>query len=258
MRDGRKGGPAPKHRGAAGAARGEVRRKAERLVAETGIPRPMAFQVVRGQLTLNDALQRLALADKVDNLVRRYGFNKALATQIALGQADLDQALLKRRLAEWMAEHEHDSLLVMARDADRQVALAAHGGEVHRGRVVAVDKYEFDFAPKKGEPGRIHKVTLRWGCWAEHFAKVKSQVRVDPEGTGPVEPRFRPQDRYGLSDRRLFGYMESGARLEVAVLEGERFTGTVEWMSRWEFGLKLKRGVSVVIFRHALAGVEER
>jgi sRNA-binding regulator protein Hfq len=83
---------------------------------------------------------------------------------------------------------------------------------------------------------------------------VRNQIKRDKERNAAAEPIWKPQDRYGCSDRRLFGVLDEGVPATATTLEGEIFQGIVEWMGRWEFGMLLKKkNARVVIFRHALA-----
>ena len=64
----------------------EVREAAERLVAQSGLPRPMAFQVASGALTLNDAIH---LRQGVPNEAQRV----VASVEVELG-ADLAESIL--------------------------------------------------------------------------------------------------------------------------------------------------------------------
>lgn len=238
-------------------ARDALRLRADKLVQETGIPRALAFQVAAGTVQLNDALQRLAMQDRIEGLMRQHNLPRSLAAQIALGQASLDTALFRRRMQEYLAEHKTDSVLLRAAETGERVSLGVLGRRWINGVVLSVGKYEFDFQGAEGEPVRMHKLQVKVGAWARDLAKVRSQVRTDKTLDRDAEPIWRPKDRYGCSDRRLFGYFDAQTRIVAATTEGDVVKGTVDWVGRWEFGVKLARGVKVVVFRHALADMGE-
>jgi sRNA-binding regulator protein Hfq len=50
--------------------------------------------------------------------------------------------------------------------------------------------------------------------------------------------------------------MEAEERLTIHLLEGSVLTGTIDWIGKWEIGLKLKKGPVAAIFRHAMAELE--
>ena len=70
----------------------------------------------------------------------------------------------------------------------------------------------------------------------------------------PRSPAERPQDRYSLSDKRLFQAMDEAHQISVTLLEGEVIRGKISWFGRWEFAIEVKGGAEIVVFRHALAG----
>lgn len=234
-------------------ARVEQRKKAAALAKDTGLPANLAHQVVLGNLKLNDVVERLAVRDRVDALVRKHDLPKSLATQIAMGQADLEQVLQKRRLSEHLDAHRERSALAEALQSSRVVSLGLHNAEQRRGRVTALDRYEISLTGDNGVVENIHKLRVKFMADDEHIKAVRNQLRRDKDRPERCEPTWKPQDRYGCSDRRLFGLIDEQAEIQVTLLEGEVFRGQPTWMGRWEFGMVLpKKKVEVVIFRHAL------
>jgi len=234
--------------------RNEIRKKSEKLVKETGIPHPLAWQVARGDMTLNEVLQKLALKDKVESLIRRHDLPRSLATQVAKGQADLEQVLVKRRLEAHLEQWRSHSMLVSAAAHGRPVTLALHGQRWVTGVVEAVEQYEFVFLEDGAEASeRIHKLQAKLGCEAEHARALRRAIKKDKDRDAVTEPVWKPQDRYGCSDKRLFGYLDAARAVRVTTLEGEVVSGDLQWMGRWEVGLRLKKGEPVTVFRHAIA-----
>ncbi|MEL6347705.1 MAG: hypothetical protein AAFV53_31655 [Myxococcota bacterium] len=234
----------------------QIRAKAEELIQTTGLPRNLAFQVAMGNLTLNEVLEKLAFRDEVEKLIRRHSFPRSLATQIAMGQVNLDDILQKQRLRDYIEENRERSLLVEAAASGQRVTLLLHGQRRKSGKVLKVNQYDFEFQGKKGDPETIHKLQARAGWDARRNAAVLSSFKKDKNRSKEEEPILKPQDRYHCSNRRLFQHMEASDRLIVHLLEGDVVTGTVDWLSRWEFGLKTKKGHVVTIFRHAMIDLE--
>ena len=50
----------------------------------------------------------------------------------------------------------------------------------------------------------------------------------------------------------MFGYLDRQIEVQVSLLNGEVFRGTVTWFGRYEFGLRLRGDADIVVFRHAL------
>ncbi len=220
----------------------------------TGLPRALARQVVCGQLTANDAIRRLAIRTQVEGLISTHQLPKSLATQIALGQADLEQVLRKRRLKEHLLRMADHSALLVALADETPLTLFLHGQRVTAGRVTGVDRYEVVLDGKDGEE-RVHKLQIKMLCASSDLRRARRQIKRAPKVPRTAEPVPLPQDRYGCSDRRLFGYLDQETDVRVTLLEGERLRGTVTWLSRWEFGLQQRKGVEMTVFRHALADI---
>lgn len=234
----------------------QVRAQAEELIENTGIPRNLAFQVAMGNLSLNEVLQKLAFRDEVEKLIRRHDFPRSLATQIAMGQVKLDDVLRKRRLQEYIEQNRDRSMLTDAAASGERVSFLVHGRQRKGGVVSNVTAYEFTLTPKKGEPEVIHKLQVRAGWNARKNAAILSSIKKDKSRSEAIEPIVKPQDRYHCSNRRLFHHMEAGDKLSILLLEGDIVIGTIDWIGRWEFGIKTKKGPVVTVFRHAMAGLE--
>jgi sRNA-binding regulator protein Hfq len=223
----------------------------------TGIPKRLAQQVAAGQITLNTALEKLAQQDRVEGLMRRHGMSRALATQVAIGHADLGAVLRKVRMKEHKDAHYNRSLLDDAAADGRVVRFALHGGRQVEGVVKSIDRYEFDM-DVDGASERIHKLTVKFAMVPDDAKRVRRALRFDKNlKDRPKDPIVRPQDRYTCSDRRLFSYIDDRTQVKVTLLEGEQFRGEITAMCRYEFVLKLKGGVEIVIFRHSLADISE-
>ena len=236
-------------------SRGQYRERAEELVVQTGIPRNLAFQVAMGNITLSDALKKLAFRDEVEKLIRRYEFQRSLATQIAMGQISLDEVLRKQRRLTYFEENNTRSILTESQASGDRITIMVHGQKRKQGRVLEVGAYEFTFKGK-GEPESIHKLQVKAAWDGRRNAAVLSSIKKNRSRSKPCEPILKPQDRYHCSNRRLFQHMEAGDRLTIHLLEGSILTGTIDWLGKWELGLKLKKGPVAVIFRHAMADLE--
>jgi sRNA-binding regulator protein Hfq len=235
--------------------RSHHREKAEDLVVKTGLPRNLAFQVAMGNLTLSDALKKLAFRDEVEKLIRRHELQRSLATQIAMGQVSLEDVLRKQRRQTYFEEHKSRSMLMDVLASGQRITLMLHGQKRTSGTIVEVGPYEFT-VQGKGEPETIHKLQVKAAWDARRNAAVFSSIKKNRDRAQPCEPIVKPQDRFHCSNRRLFQHMEAEERLTIHLLEGSVLTGTIDWIGKWELGLKLKKGPVAVIFRHAMADLE--
>jgi hypothetical protein len=228
--------------------------RAADIAKSTGIAPGVARQVASGKLDLNEVLKRMAVADEVNRIMVQHELNRALATQVVLGHAKLEDVLSRRRIEAHLATHRDRSVLEAAAASGKPLTLGLHGHKTCHGTVLAVDRYEFTF--KEAESGTesvIHKLQAKYAFAPDEYKKVKKALDYDKvRRERTVEPRPRPQDRFGCSDRRLGQAMDRKTPVTAVTLEGECFTGEVAWIGRYEFGLRSRAGGEVVIFRHAL------
>lgn len=231
-----------------------VAAKAAEIARTTGLPAAIAKQVAAGKADLNEVLKRMAVADEVNRLMQVHDLNRALATQIVLGQAELAGVLARRRVEALLAATRDRSGLEEAAGRERDISLGVHGHKTLRGRVIRVDQYEFLFRDAEtAAETLIHKLQVKYAFDPEDFKRVRKALDYDKaRRERVVEPRARPQERYGCSDRRLGAALDGKTAVTAVTIEGECFSGEVSWVGRYEFGLRTKQGAEVILFRHAL------
>jgi sRNA-binding regulator protein Hfq len=237
----------------------DIDKKAADIARTTGIPLHAARLVALGQQDLNEVLKRLAFQDEVNTLIQRHNFNRALATQIALGQVSKDAMLAKRRVDEHLNQSRHRSLLEEAAADKRELQVALHGHRSLHVRVKSVDKYEVQLENlESGAVEVFHKLQLKCAWPAAESKKVRKALSWDKaRKERSIDPIARPQDRFACSDKRLGLLMDKKSDITATLLEGEVFTGQIAWVSRYEFALRTRQGIEVVIFRHALDDLKE-
>ncbi len=237
----RKGGRKPPQRNDDAA-----RRRADEL-HEQGMPYQMAMAVAHGRLDLSEALERMARKDRVTKLMERHDLSRALATQVAIGHADLDRVLARRRMEEHR-DANRDRTCLEPNAGQVAVQLA---GRLVKGTITALDPYTFTIEAN-GKSEEVHKLEARYGYDPNDWKVVKKAVKSDKKGDPDVRPATRPQDRHSCSDKRLFGYLDSKEEVVVTLLDSTVLRGRVSWFGRYEFGIEVKEGVDVTVFRHAL------
>lgn len=231
----------------------ELKRKVDSLVLDSGIPRPWAWQVARGQTSLNAVITRLAQRDRVAQLMSRHGLAKSVATQVADGTLDLEAVLRKARQVKHLVDHRDHATLDSALASAQPLTLWLHGNRKLTGRVVGVDAYEFQFQADGSDALTLHKLQAKLA----HPADLKVKVRVAASGHAACEPIPKPQDRYPCSDRRLFCAHDDGQESRFVTLEGDELVGQLAWVGKWEVGVRQRGGAELVVFRHAIALFEE-
>lgn len=229
-----------------------IRARADEL-AESGMPFQMAMAVAQGRLELNAALERLAQRAEVDRLMRDHDLTRAFATQVALGHADLDTFLAKRRFLAHREENANRSCLESAASSGDTWVFGLFEGRKVEGTISEVTTYQATLVADGAEPEELHKLAFKYAYRPDDWKRVKKAIRKNKElSAEPRTPSERPQDRYTCSDRRLFGYMDEEATVDVTLLEGEILQGSIAWFGRFEFGLRVKGDAEIIVFRHAL------
>ncbi len=238
----------------------EIQAEIARLQKDMGLPREVALRVARKEVTLNQVLNEMATRDKANNLMRRHGLDRALATQVAKGQADLDRVLHRRRMASHLALHAERSVLLDALQDGRAWRFALHGHRVVTARVVGVDRYEARLAASGSDAEEpVHKLQFKLAWRPEEDKLARKGFRWDSAlKEAPKPPVERPQDRFGCSNRKLFGWLEGDTKVGFTTLEGEIVQGKVAWFSRYEVGVSVRGKTEVIVFRHALARAAEQ
>ena len=235
--------PKPKPR-----AEQSPKQRAQDLV-DSGMPYQMAMAVVHGKMELNEALERLSRRDRVNQLMERHELSRALATQVAIGHADLKQVLHRRRLHAHRESFRDRTCL----EAGAELTVARFGHDHCRLIIETADAYALVGSVEGAESGEIHKLTLKFAYAPADAKKMRKAIKKDKTVAGEgLEPAKRPQDRYTCSDRRLFGYVDSGREVVATLMDGDVLRGVITWFSRYECGFKLKGDVELTLFRHAL------
>lgn len=231
-----------------------IREKAEALHAK-GLPFQLAMSVAQGYMDFNEALERMARREKVQRIEAQHDLDRAVATQIVLGQVRLESVLYRRRFEA----HRNDNRDRTCLGAAARLTFGVHGQTTITGTIVDAGSYEL-IVHQDGvaEPAPLHKLQIKYAYAPDVWKQAKKAFRKDKAlSAAPREPVVRPQDRYGCSDRRLFRCLDSSLDVDATLLEGEVIHGKVSWIGRFEFGMVVKGGAEVVVFRHALANFAE-
>lgn len=218
-----------------------------------GLPEALAKAVASGNMPLNDALEQMAQAAQVERLMAKHGLLRSVAVQVAMGQMDLDTLLARRRLKEVVDRDRAKSCI----QEGRRLAFATQGGGRVIGTITSVTAYELDVEDADGVVHHHHKLDLRYAYEPDDWKRVRKGITF-PRGrdAARVEPEEKPQHRYNCSNQLLFEYMEARQLVRVGLLGEKELSGFVVWFAQYEFGLELRSGADVTVFRHALASVE--
>ena len=194
-------------------------------------------------------------------LMSRHDMSRSDAVQITQGKMCIDKMLHRRRRQHHLVAHDDRGIFEPALRDGRPRVFALHGREILVARVKAIRPYDVDLLPlgpdRKpcGDLLTIPKIRFKFGCYLDHVPRIQQAMTFHSDGAETVEPIRKPQHRYKLSNKKLFGWIDAACGICVKTLEGEMVTGTLSWIGRWEIGLDVC-GVELVIFRHALENIQ--
>jgi len=163
-------------------------------------------------------------------------------------------------IKQYLGEHQMDSVFESESGKEGVWTLFLHDGRQVSGRISQNETYEFHLLAADGSSEKIHKVSVNYLCREEHLQEVlkQSKSKGSPQGGGAEGPHFKPRYRHHIKNKTLFPLMNRKEVLFFTLLRGEVLRGIVQGFSRFEIFLHMKRGVPVVILRHAVLDVRDK
>jgi len=162
-------------------------------------------------------------------------------------------------LKEYLREHQMESVFEKACGKAGAWTVFLHDRRRLTGTITGNETYEFDLSTPEGSLEKIHKVKVNFLCEEIHLAEVLKQMKtVDNPPEKPEGPHFAPGYRHHVKNKTLYPLMNRKEVLYVTMLGGEVLRGIVQGFSRFEIYLSMKRGVPVVLLRHAVLDVRDK
>lgn len=222
-------------------SRNRQRRAAERLTFSYGLSKPLALQVVRGQLDLTEALRQDKQAKDIERLVGEHQLHHSLAVQISRGELDETEVLHKVYGKRMIEAHQSRSIWEDALNTNQPLLLHLHAQKTEEVTLSSVGQY--DITTEAGEA--ISKLSIKLAHFAEHA------IGFEQQEAAPSPPIERPEKRFRMSNSRLYALHIAERTLELSLLEGLVCKGRLLWFNQWELGLEHDNG-PFSVFRHAV------
>lgn len=222
-------------------SRNRQRREAERLTFSYGLSKPLALQVVRGQLDLTEALRQDKQEKTIERLVNDHDLHHSLAVQISRGELDETEVLNRVYGKRTIEANQDRSIWNDALSEQARVQIHLHNQEQKAIEISEVEQYDILCA----DGLRIPKVNIK----VAH--RLNEEMIFEQQDAAPCPPIERPEKRYRLSNSRLYSFLQSGRELQVSILEGLICTGQLVWFNQWELGFENVHG-EFSVFRHAV------
>lgn len=226
-------------------SRNRQRHAAERLTFSYGLSKALALQVVRGQIDLTEALRQDKQDKDIARLVNEHKLHHSLAVQVARGELDETEVLHRvhgKRMAE---ERQGHSIWATALEAEQAVVLFMHDQKKAQIQLKSVGQY--DIQSQTG--ASISKVNIKLA----HLADFNFEFEQEEAACCP--PIARPENRFRISNSRLYALHLSERILEVSLLEGLLSRGRLLWFNQWELGLENEQG-PFSVFRHSITQIK--
>lgn len=273
----------------------EQKEKALALSEQSGISESLALRVVRGKLTLNEAVRKLMVEERIAKLMEKHGISRADASKVAVGKLTLEDVNLIKELRGSPARQPDRNVLKDLHRAQASGVFCCFGRPMFGARVEAVSPFacllrieaggalDSGEASARGDSGEaseggdgeaseLRKVEILLVAPAATPTELEARIDVDPEvaelGLGPS---YSYKDRFRSSKRVLYHHYRDRLCTRVVFRDGRQIEGWVGWSGKWEFQLLFDRPpadhadrealfvdapASVVIFRHAMYRLE--
>ncbi len=162
-------------------------------------------------------------------------------------------------LKQYLGEHQLDSVFDRESGKDGSWVLFLHENKQVAGKITENETYEFQLLVPDGSLEKIHKVKVNYLCKETDLAEVLKQVKkAGEQKPGTEGPHFSPRYRHHIKNKSLYPLMNRKEVLFFTLLGGEVVRGIIEGFSRFEIYLNMKRGVPVILLRHAILDVRDK
>jgi hypothetical protein len=225
--------------------------EATRLATRSGIPFPQALLVVRGELTLNEVLNRMWLADKVARLVRD-GMDASLAGQVARGHLTVERAHEIQSLWRMQAGSFHSDAL--RPDPETPRFLLPFQAPPLVGHVTRVSRYDVLVAPADGgAPVALKKHDLKIHGFAASLGVVQQAILPDPTVQGlALKASARMDDRFRPTEALAREWAAARRPLRFTFRDGDTLVGVPIRVALFEIEVDCGDGATACLMTHAL------
>ncbi len=243
----RKTSPPPKKR--------DVRKKAELIVTESGIPLAEAMKVASGKETLSQVLKRLKRKEEIRLNVAQGLLHKRHVSCINKGILSMEDALMLTRLGTRKKEPDYFLCHLEEYHArGEEVTLALVQNRLLTGLLTSESPFEVGLATRDGKNHQISKHNIKFFCLARDKKGVLKGLERNPDAPSiPEDHLSKRTHRQDIRARHLLKAQEQNLNRTWITQEGDVLRGKVTWFGRFEIRIQTTRGCEVILMRHALS-----
>ncbi len=228
----------------------DERAEASALATRSGIPFPQALLVVRGELTLNDVLNRMWLADRHARFVHD-GMAPSLAGQVVRGSLTAERAREIQSLWQLQQGSFHSDALRPDRDAIR--FLAPFGAQPLVGIITRVSRYDVAVVLSDRTSASLKKHDLKLHGPLAAMDAIIAALVPDPaiqalslDVSTTLDDRFRPTEELARS------WASSRQPLRFTFRDGDTLMGVPIRVALFEIEVDCGNGATACLMTHAL------
>lgn len=216
--------------------------EAAEFARNVSIPEAVAFQIVRGDFTLKEWMEKHAEAER-----KRKERDKVLAVKKV--QRSRDEGMAQQY---FLKQKRNQTVLVFR----------MHGHTEILGTVRSILPYHFWLdvqKPDRDEPARekIEKLLILMCYKVDNTGDVNRGLKQDSAIAEQQLVPVREKDgRYVIPQGVVQKAAQDGSLLRVLLYDGTIVEGTLDWHSTYYLKLKLRTGASVVVFNHGIRSLE--
>lgn len=219
------------------AGRDKMHQEAADFAKSFNIPEAVAFQIVRGDFTLKEWLDKHSEAER-----KREERNKVLAVKKQ-----------QRGRDEGMGQQ----YFLKQKKNGTSMRFEMYEGQSADGKIISILPYhfwlEFSNAASETEREKIEKLRCLFCYKHENGRDVVAARTVDEAVVELKIPPVREKEgRYEVPLDVVQKAADDGATVRVTLNDGSVFQGTVDWHSNYFIKLKVAANASVVVFNHAI------
>jgi sRNA-binding regulator protein Hfq len=210
-----------------------LRQQAREFSRQYQIPEDVAFQIVRGDFTFKDWMER---------------------HQVAMEKRDKRQVIEHERKVlrarnEGMARQY---FLKQKKNKEPMVFVRADGTELE-GPVTGILPYHF-YVGDGPEQQQYEKLSMLYCYKKEHEDELKTVLAPRDPAVHQMglEPSRDRTVRYQVPEAELKACTDGKRKVVFVMQNGQTLSGTVDWYSKFNVKLRLAQDASVVLFTHAV------
>lgn len=215
----------------------KLHQEAAEFAQNFNIPEAVAFQIVRGDFTLKDWMEKHAEAER-----KRKEREKVLV--VKKQQRARDEGMAQ----QYFLKQKRNETVVIFHMYDRK--------EI-KGPIRSILPYHFWVDVISGDPQgqreKIEKLNVLMCYKQENDVEVRAGLRDDEAVAAlQIQPVRDRENRYEVPQPLVLKAAQEGLPLRAVLNDGTVAEGTIDWHSAYFIKMKLSTGASVVVFNHAV------